>query len=103
MQNKVKHFNDIIAKDQKPLSIFARLLDIESEMGELAKEYLKASEYGTEEFNISDDFKEEFSDVLYATISLANELNINCQECIDIVLQKLQKRIEKNNNMGSGN
>ena len=41
------------------MPVYARLLDIESEVGELAKEYLKGSSYGTKEFEMTDDFKEE--------------------------------------------
>lgn len=102
MQNKVKIFNDNRNCHKKPMPPYARILDIESEMGELAKEYLKHSRYGTQNFEMHDDFKEEFGDVLYALLSLANELEINSEECLDISLNKLKARMEKNNSMGSG-
>ena len=102
MQNKVKIFNDNRTCHKEPMPVHARLLDIASEIGELNKEYLKGSNYGTEKCEISADFKEEFGDVLYALLSLANETNINCEESLDIVLNKMQERMNKNNTMGSG-
>ena len=102
MQKKVKDFNDNRTCHKKPMPVYARILDIESEMGELAKEYLKHSRYGTEEFELTESFKEEFGDVLYAIISLANEVDINCGECLDIALNKLKTRMVNNNTMGSG-
>lgn len=102
MQNKVKNFNDNRTCHKTPMPIYARILDIESEVGELAKEYLKGSKYGTQEFELKDDFKEEYGDVLYALVSLAVEVGINAEECLDIAINKLKLRIEKNNSMGSG-
>lgn len=102
MQNKVKEFNDNRTCHKKEVPTYARILDIQSEIGELAKEYLKNSKYGTEQFDLKSEFKEEYGDVLYAMISLANELGIDCEECLDKTLQKLQDRMQKNNSMGSG-
>ncbi len=102
MQNKVKEFNQNKTCHQEPMPTFARLLDIQSELGELAKEYLKASNYGSKGFDLTEDFKEEYGDVLYALISLADELGINSEESLDIVLKKLNDRMTKNNTFGSG-
>ena len=102
MQEKVKQFNDKRTCHKKPMPTYARILDIQSELGELAKEYLKSSKYGTQQFNLEEDFKEEYGDVLYALLSLANELGISSEECLDIALNKLQSRMEKKNSMGSG-
>ena len=102
MQNKVKVFNGNQTCHMEPMPVYARILDIESEVGELAKEYLKNSNYGTQEFVLTNSFKEEFGDVLYSMLSLADELNINSEECLDMVLAKLKMRMEKSNSMGSG-
>ena len=62
MQNLVKDFNDKKSCHKDPMPVYARLMDIESEIGELEKEYLKSSNYGTKDFEVTDDFKEEFGD-----------------------------------------
>lgn len=102
MQNLVKDFNDSKTCHREPMPVHARLMDIESEIGELEKEYLKSSKYGTKDFEVTDDFKEEFGDVVYAILSLSNELDISAEECLKISLEKMKKRMEKNNSFGSG-
>lgn len=102
MQNLVKDFNNQKTCHREPMPVHARLMDIESEIGELEKEYLKSSKYGTKDFEITDDFKEEFGDVVYAILSLSNELEISAEECLNISLEKMRKRMEKNNSFGSG-
>ena len=102
MQEKVETFNKNKGVHNKPMPIYARLLDIQSELGELSKEYLKNSKYGTIDFKITDDFELEFGDVLYALLSLANELNLNANDALDKVIDKYKNRIKENNNLGSG-
>ena len=102
MQNKVKNFNENRTCHKQPMPAYVRILDIESEIGELAKEYLENSKYGMQEFALTDSFKEEYGDVLYAILSLADELNINSEECLDVVLSKLEKRMQNKKSMGSG-
>lgn len=103
MQNKVKKFNESRGVHTKPMPIAARFMDIQSEMGELAKEYLKHSKYGTTNFELEDEFKMEYGDVLYAFLSLGCEVGLDAEECLDKVLAKYQARIDKNKTMGSGN
>ena len=95
MQQKVKEFNENRNCHKKPMPVYARMLDTQSEIGELAKEYLKNSCYGTGEFVLTKDFKIEFGDVLYCLLSLANELNVSAGECLDLAIEKYQKRIEE--------
>lgn len=102
MQNKVKQFNENMPCHRKPAPTFARLLDIQSELGELSKEYLKSTRYGTEDFSVTEDFKMEFGDVLYSLLALANELNISAELSLNMALEKYSVRINSKNNMGSG-
>lgn len=103
MQKKVNEFNEKREVHLKPMPVSARLMDISSELGELAKEYLKHSNYGTGEFELEENFKMEFGDVLYSLLSLASEVGINAEEYLDKVIAKYQTRINKNKSMGSGN
>ncbi len=102
MQNKVKDFNENKQVHTKPMPVYARLLDIQSEIGELAKEYLEGSKYGTSDFLKNEDFEMEFGDVLYSLLSLANEVNIDANKALDKIIKKYQDRIDKKNSMGSG-
>ncbi len=101
MQNKVKKFNTKKYAHKNPMSIYARLLDTQSEMGELAKEYLKNTNYGTKNFDLTEDFLMEYGDVLYCLLSLANELNVDAKKCLDMAISKYQKRLNKKQNIGS--
>ena len=101
MQQKVKIFNESIKKSND-MPVYARLLDIQSEIGEMAKEYLKGSKYGEDIFEMSEDFELELGDVLYSIFSLANELNIDSELALDKVLKKYKKRFDEKNNLGSG-
>lgn len=102
MQNKINTFNNTNSKYITPCPVHTRLIDIISEMGELSKEYIKSTNYGNSQFVLTDSFKEEYGDVLYSMLSLASELGINSDECIDTVLEKMKNRIAKHNNIGSG-
>ena len=97
MQEKVEEFN----KGRSPLSVEHRLLDIQSELGELSKEVLKSTNYGEKDFEMTAAFKEEFGDVLYAVLSLANEQGINAEESLDIVIRKMKERQARKNHIGS--
>lgn len=101
MQEKVKEFNDSLTIHKTPMPISARLLDISSELGELNKEYLKATKYGTQNFTHSQDFELEFGDVLYSLFCLANETGIDAETALDKVLEKYKNRANKNQSIGN--
>lgn len=103
MQKIVEEFNREKSKVYAPMPIGARLLDIQSELGELSKEYLKPTKYGTCDFVVTDDFKLEFGDVLYSLLSLAEEAKIDAKECLNLVIEKYKSRLNKNGGLGSNN
>jgi len=102
MQNLVREFNETKMCHRKKMSESARVLDIQSELGELAKEILKITKYGTEDFKVTEDFEMEFGDVLYSLLSLACETTVDSKVCLEKALKKYGDRIDKNNSMGSG-
>ena len=55
MQNLVKDFNDKKSCHKEPMPVYARLMDIESEVGELEIEYLKS--YDNIFFDLLKDYK----------------------------------------------
>ena len=99
MQQLVHTFNQ--HHHRKPMSTHARLLDAQSELGELAKAYLESSHYGTQDFTLTQDFALEFGDVLYCLLSLADELKIDAKQCLQAALQKYQTRLDQKQSMGS--
>ena len=101
MQNKVKIFNSTLPYYNKHMSTSARILDITSELGELSKELLKATNYGTKDFVLTKDFKMEYGDLLYAVLSLANETGIDAEESLNIVIEKYSNRLKVSNSLGS--
>ena len=102
MQNKVKEFNKIKNVSLKPMSPESRLMDIVSEVGELSKEVLKNTDYGTKAFSVSEDYIMEYGDVLYSLLSLADETGIDSNEALDKVLDKYRKRLLSKGDIGSG-
>ena len=58
--------------------------------------------YGTQNFDLTEDFKLEYGDVLYSLLSLGNEVGLNAEEELNKVLEKYRKRIIDKNSMGSG-
>ena len=103
MIEKVRKFNEEKSCHLKPMSPSARVLDIMSEVGELSKEILKSSKYGTTDFKVTDDYIMEYGDVLYSLLSLADESGINAEECLTKVIDKYRLRIQSKGSMGSEN
>lgn len=72
-----------------------RFLDLFSEMGELSKEILKMTNYGTKPLEFKPEFMEELGDVMYSLITIANYFEINIENCVEQTLIKYEKRMEK--------
>ncbi len=79
-----------------------RILDVLSELGEVSKEILKASEYGTKKAEPTDDLQGEMGDLLFSIIQLANESNVDLDAAIKDVMKKYEKRIKEKGDAGSG-
>jgi NTP pyrophosphatase (non-canonical NTP hydrolase) len=79
-----------------------RLLDVASELGELAKEAVEATGYGREEFEPSEHWKEELGDLFFSLICLANESDVNLEEALEKALEKYRERIAASGSPTSG-
>ncbi len=92
IQDKVKNF----AETHHMLApLEHRLLDLQSEIGELSKEVLKMTEYGTKPLVYKPDFEGEIGDVLFSLIQVANFFEINLNEALDAVMEKYNRRLLK--------
>lgn len=96
---RVSEFNDELDLELAPEH---RMLDLESETGELAKELLTASEYGDGEFEATEAFVDEFGDAYYSLLSLADECGIDPEEALESSMEKYRERFESEGSVGSG-
>ncbi|MFH0714375.1 MAG: MazG-like family protein [Candidatus Diapherotrites archaeon] len=71
------------------------VLDTMSELGEVAKEILKSSDYGKTHAHYSEKLKEEVGDFYFTLLRLANIYNVDLDEALEMVLQKYEKRLDK--------
>ena len=72
-----------------------RLLDTMSELGEVAKEILKMTNYGRKSLEYREEIKSEIGDVVYSLITVANYFDIDLEEALEMVLEKYKKRLER--------
>lgn len=79
-----------------------RLLDITSELGEVSKEVLKASNYGRSGTEITADLEEEIGDLLFAVHALAIEYGLDPEKSLQSALQKYRTRADQQGDIGSG-
>ncbi|WIG15405.1 MazG-like family protein [Bacillus thuringiensis] len=92
---------DFILKHNLKTSIETRMLDLLSEIGELAKEVLKGNNYGTNSLVLTEDWADELGDVYFAVLCLAIESNVNIHQALNDTIEKYNKRIAVKSNPGS--
>lgn len=100
LQNEISNF---VKKHNIETSVEARLLDLVSEVGELSKEVLEGSKYGKDKFVKTPEWENEFGDVLFSLICIANKTDINIESAINKALDKYKKRFAQKGEIGSGN
>ncbi len=79
-----------------------RFLDLTSELGELSKELLKASCYGTEPFRPAPSVEDELGDCAFSLLCLADSLGLDAGKALDGALEKYKKRFAETGEAGSG-
>lgn len=101
----VKNVVEFLVKSNTETNALVRLADISSELGEVNKEVLKASDYGRDTLVLKDNtsFKEEYGDLLFAILALGIENDVDPSEALEVVLNKYNKRLETKGHIGSGN
>lgn len=94
--------SDFVVSRQLQTDVEARLLDLVSEVGELAKENLKATSYGRQLFASTSNWSAELGDAFFSLICLANATNVDLNDALNITLKKYQHRFALNGDVGSG-
>jgi NTP pyrophosphatase (non-canonical NTP hydrolase) len=98
-QERVASFVDMHALRA---SAEARALDLVSEVGEVAKEVLKATRYGEQPFAATEAWTEEIADVFFSLICLANATNVDLDRALEGALEKYRQRLTARGDAGSG-
>lgn len=78
-----------------------RVLDLVSEVGELAKNVNETTDYGTTPDTASVD-RDELGDALFCLLALAEELDTDAGAALDEALEKYEQRIDESGSAGSG-
>lgn len=82
-----------------PPSVYA--LDLMSELGEVAKEILLATDYGKRPFQPTSDLQSELGDALYSLCQLANSTGIDLDDAFTATLAKYESRWQTKGHFGS--
>jgi len=96
-----KEIHSFVIENGLNTDIRSHVLDLSSEVGELAKEILKATDYGKRSFLSTRQFEEEVGDVLFVLTRIANDAGIDLAMAIHGTLQKMKCRIEEKGHPGS--
>jgi NTP pyrophosphatase (non-canonical NTP hydrolase) len=97
-----KSVADFVQKHKLEASVEARLIDLLSEIGELAKEALKGSDYGKAPFTQTQAWEEELADAFFSLVCLANSTGVNLEKALEGVLAKYEARLSEKGDAGSG-
>jgi NTP pyrophosphatase (non-canonical NTP hydrolase) len=76
-------------------------LDLVSEVGELTKELLQATDYGQRSSQLGSGALEEFGDVLYSLLALAEVCDVDADEALGSALRKYERRLAERGEVGS--
>ena len=97
-QDRVAAF---VAEQGLETDLAYRALDLESEVGEVAKEVATSTDYGRnpEAAAVATD---EIGDALFALLALAEAADVDAAEALDESLAKYEARIASSGEAGSG-
>jgi NTP pyrophosphatase (non-canonical NTP hydrolase) len=93
---------EFVTEHNLDASVETRLLDLLSELGEVAKEALKTSQYGKLEGMQTEEWAAELGDVFFSLVCLANTTGVNLEETLEDTLTKYRQRLESAGDAGSG-
>lgn len=76
--------------------------DLQSELGEVSKEILRASDYGSREPAFDGAIRDELGDIYFSLLGLAAALDIDLSAALDDALEKYAARMDETGSPGSG-
>ena len=103
MRDAQKCVRELISTCQLETSPSIRYLDLISEVGETAKELLKATDYGkTEIGSPTAAMEDELGDCLFSLLALCDALGVDAGQALEGALNKYRTRWETRGSVGSG-
>lgn len=93
---------DFVATNELEIAVQARLLDLVSEVGELAKETLKETDYGRDPLQPTGEWADELSDVFFSLVCIANSAGVNLELALEDAMEKYSQRLAVSGDAGSG-
>ncbi|WP_415379799.1 MazG nucleotide pyrophosphohydrolase domain-containing protein [Halosimplex sp. TS25] len=96
-QDRVAAFVDEHDMDADPAY---RILDLTAEIGEIAADAAKTSDYGAapDELAVSED---ELGDALFSLLATADALDIDAEAALETSLAKYERRLDESGDAGS--
>ena len=102
MEKAQKRVKDFMGEQGLSSSPEARMLDLVSEVGELAKEVLKGSDYGTAPLLPGAGLEEEMGDCLFSLLALCSAAGLDAEKALAAALEKYAARAARTGQVGSG-
>ena len=78
-----------------------RLLDLVSELGEVAKNAAESTDYGDDPASLDLD-SDEIGDVLFALLALAESVDVDVGDALDEAIVKYEARLDEDGSPASG-
>jgi len=101
MANFQKTVAEFVAQHNLQISPELRYIDLVSEIGELGKEILKASDYGAADFQVTENTTGELGDVLFSLACIANSLDVDMEAALATAIEKYSRRFSAKGTIGS--
>ena len=99
--NAQQQVADFLARHDMDADPAYRVLDLTSEVGELAKDVNESTDYGESPDDVAVN-SDELGDALFALLALAESLDVDAESALDEALAKYRARIEETGSAGSG-
>ena len=97
----LEHGEALIAKFKLSLDPASRALDLSSEVGEVCKEILKGTRYGSHAFEATLNLELELGDAYFSLLTLAASVNLDLDIALERALIKMRDRLERSGQIGS--
>lgn len=101
--NFKKKYKNLWMKTKWIILVEYRMLDLFDEIGEVAKEISKMSDYGSKKPKFREEIIMELGDAFYSLITVANYYDVDLVDSLRLALEKYEKRIKKWGHAGSEN